>query len=48
MPLPSAHTEKVGGGLITDWFLPVRENRSFIFMWWQLEMAGHSFSGLTV
>lgn len=39
VPLPSAHTEKVGGGLITGWFLPVRENRPFIFMWWQLEMA---------
>lgn len=48
MPLPSAHTEKVGGGLITAWFLPVRENRSFIFMWWQPEMAGHSSRDLTV
>lgn len=48
MPLPSAHSEEVGGGLITGWFLSVRENRPFIFMWWQLEMAGHSFSGLKV
>lgn len=48
MPLPSAHSEKVGGGPITGWILPVRENRPFVFLWWLLEMAGHSFSDLKV